>query len=185
MTHLLADLGWVDLDLGCSTVLLGQHRSCSTAQRPVEHPKSKSTQPSPRGDGSPCIDYGSQIILCIDVLIHPLRSLPTPPRRSLPWRGRAPTAAAAWARWPRPPSTRAAPPSTTPPRPSPPPCRPCRPDILALKHISTISDIAICNNPALLVSHFQASTGPPAYSFQGQSFCPCIGSILSWSQTNV
>ena len=38
-------LGFVDLDLGCSTVLLGQHRSCSTAQRPVEHPKSKSTQP--------------------------------------------------------------------------------------------------------------------------------------------
>ena len=37
-------LGWVDLDLGCSTVLLGQHQSCSTAQRPVEHPKSKSTQ---------------------------------------------------------------------------------------------------------------------------------------------
>ena len=45
MTHLLADLGWVDLDLGCFTVLIGQHRSCSTAQRPVEHPKSKSTQP--------------------------------------------------------------------------------------------------------------------------------------------
>ena len=38
-------LGWVDLDLGCSTVLIGQHRSCRTAQRPVEHPTSKSTQP--------------------------------------------------------------------------------------------------------------------------------------------
>ena len=38
-------LVWVDLDLGCSTVLHGQHHSCSTAQRPVEHPKSKSTQP--------------------------------------------------------------------------------------------------------------------------------------------
>ena len=37
--------GWVDLDLGCSTVFLWQHRSCSTAQWPVEHPKSKSTQP--------------------------------------------------------------------------------------------------------------------------------------------
>ena len=45
VTHLLADLGWVDLDLGCSIVLLGQHRSCRTAQPPVEHPKSKSTQP--------------------------------------------------------------------------------------------------------------------------------------------
>ena len=44
--HLLAD--WVrltSLDLGCSTVLLGQHRSYNTAQRPVEHTKSKSTQP--------------------------------------------------------------------------------------------------------------------------------------------
>ena len=59
LTYLQGDpsprgLGWVDLDLGCSTVLLGQHRSCSTAQRTVEEPKSKSTQPSPRGDGSPC-----------------------------------------------------------------------------------------------------------------------------------
>ena len=38
-------LDWVDLDLGCSTVLLGQHHSCTTAQWPVEHPKSKPTQP--------------------------------------------------------------------------------------------------------------------------------------------
>ena len=45
VTHLLLDLGMADLDLGCSTVLLGQHRSCSTAKRPVEHLKSKSTQP--------------------------------------------------------------------------------------------------------------------------------------------
>ena len=45
MTHLLADLDWVDIDFGCSTVLLGQHCSCSTGQRPVEHPKSKSTIP--------------------------------------------------------------------------------------------------------------------------------------------
>ena len=55
MTHLLADLGWVDLDLGCSTghwaVL--QMRCCPS--KTVEHPKFKSTQPSPRGDGSPCI----------------------------------------------------------------------------------------------------------------------------------
>ena len=36
VTHLLSDLGWVDLDFGCSTVhLLGQHRSCSTAQTEV------------------------------------------------------------------------------------------------------------------------------------------------------
>ena len=45
VTHLLADLGWFDFDLGCTTVLLGQRRSCSTTQKPVEHPKSKSTQP--------------------------------------------------------------------------------------------------------------------------------------------
>ena len=61
VTHLLADLvwviNWVDLGLGCSTVLLGQHGSCSTAQRPVEHPKSKLTQPGPQGDGSHCMSY--------------------------------------------------------------------------------------------------------------------------------
>ena len=54
VTHLLADLDWVDFDLGCSTVLLGLHHSCSTAQRPVEHPKPSQPNPSPRGDGSPC-----------------------------------------------------------------------------------------------------------------------------------
>ena len=59
VTHLLADLGWVELDLLCSAVLLWQLRSCSTAQRPVEHPKSKSTHPSPRGDGSPCTERGA------------------------------------------------------------------------------------------------------------------------------
>ena len=52
VTHLLADLGWVDLDLECSTgrwaVL--QVWCCPT----VEHPKSVSTQPGPQGDGSPC-----------------------------------------------------------------------------------------------------------------------------------
>ena len=45
---------WVNLDLGCSTVLLGQHRSCSTAQRPVEHPNQSQPNPGPRGDRSPC-----------------------------------------------------------------------------------------------------------------------------------
>ena len=54
VTHLLVDLGRVDLDLGCSTgrwaVL--QLRCCPS--KTVEHPKSKSTQPSPRGDGSHC-----------------------------------------------------------------------------------------------------------------------------------
>ena len=32
VTHILADMGWVDFDLGCSAVLLGQHCSYSTAQ---------------------------------------------------------------------------------------------------------------------------------------------------------
>ena len=45
MTHLLADLGWVDFDLGCSTghwaVL--QLRCCPS--KTVEHLKFKSTQP--------------------------------------------------------------------------------------------------------------------------------------------
>ena len=56
VTHLLADLGWVDLDLGCSTGRWAglQLRCCQS--KTVEHPKSKSTQPGPRGDGSPCID---------------------------------------------------------------------------------------------------------------------------------
>ena len=50
VTHLLANLGWVDFDLRCFTIL----PSCSACQFPispgrtrqrVEQPKSKSTQP--------------------------------------------------------------------------------------------------------------------------------------------
>ena len=45
MTHLLADLGLVDFDLGCSTSRWAvlQQRCCPS--KTVEHPKSKSTQP--------------------------------------------------------------------------------------------------------------------------------------------
>ena len=46
VSHLLADLGWVDSDLGCSTTLLGQKIAtiAATSGR-GEPPKSKSTQP--------------------------------------------------------------------------------------------------------------------------------------------
>ena len=58
VTHLLADLGWVDLDLGCSTGRWAVLQLWCCPSKTVEHPKSrsKSTQPagSPRGDGSPC-----------------------------------------------------------------------------------------------------------------------------------
>ena len=53
VTHLLADLGWVDLDFGCSTgrwaVL--QLRCCPSKWN-IPNP----SQPNPdlRGDGSPC-----------------------------------------------------------------------------------------------------------------------------------
>ena len=45
VTHLLADLGWVDFNLGCSTGCWAvlQLRCCPN--KTVEHPKSKLTQP--------------------------------------------------------------------------------------------------------------------------------------------
>ena len=51
VTHLLADLGWVELDFGSS---LGATIATYCPSRLVEHPKFKSTEPSPPGDGSPC-----------------------------------------------------------------------------------------------------------------------------------
>ena len=42
------------LDLGCSTVLLGQHRSCSTAYGLWNIPNRSQPNPGLRGDGSPC-----------------------------------------------------------------------------------------------------------------------------------
>ena len=65
MSRRLVDLGWVDFDLGVPP-------SCPAAQpllpsflqskqnwaerQTVEHSKSKSTQPSPPPDGTPCTD---------------------------------------------------------------------------------------------------------------------------------
>ena len=47
---MIGDTGWVDLDFGCCTVLLGQQVATVTANQPGELPKSKSTQPmSPIG----------------------------------------------------------------------------------------------------------------------------------------
>ena len=57
VNHLLRDLGWVDLDLGCLTGRWAVLQLWCCPSKTVEHPKSKSTQPSPRGDGSPCIVF--------------------------------------------------------------------------------------------------------------------------------
>ena len=43
-THLLADLGWVDFDLGCSTGHWAVLQLWCCPSKTVEHPKSKSTQ---------------------------------------------------------------------------------------------------------------------------------------------
>ena len=40
-------MGWVDLDLRCSTILLGQYVATVSAHQLREHLKSKSTQPNP------------------------------------------------------------------------------------------------------------------------------------------
>ena len=45
MTHLVANLGWVDLDLGSSPRLVAATVATYCPSRMVEHPKSKSTQP--------------------------------------------------------------------------------------------------------------------------------------------
>ena len=49
VSHLVANLGWVELNLGSS--LVGSY----CPGRMVEHPKSMSAKPSPRPDGTPCI----------------------------------------------------------------------------------------------------------------------------------
>ena len=45
VTHLVANLGWVDLDLGSSPRLVAATVATYCPSRMVEHPKSKSTQP--------------------------------------------------------------------------------------------------------------------------------------------
>ena len=53
-SHVLVDLGWVDLDLGSSPGWWATTVATYCPSRVVEHPKSKSTKPSPRGHGTPC-----------------------------------------------------------------------------------------------------------------------------------
>ena len=52
--HLPGYLGWVELDLGCSTILLGQLVATEAAHQPGELPKSKLTQPSRSPDAPDC-----------------------------------------------------------------------------------------------------------------------------------
>ena len=53
-SHVLVDLGWVDLDLGSSTGWWAATVATYCPSRVVEHLKSKSTKPSLRGHGTPC-----------------------------------------------------------------------------------------------------------------------------------
>lgn len=47
-------MGWVDIDLGCSTILPKQYVATVAAHQPGELTKSKSTQPCYQSDVSPC-----------------------------------------------------------------------------------------------------------------------------------
>ena len=53
-SHVLGDLGWVDLDLGSSPGWWAATVATYCPSRVVEHSKSKSTKPSPRAHGTPC-----------------------------------------------------------------------------------------------------------------------------------
>ena len=53
-SHVLEDLGWVDLDLASSPGWWAGTVATYCLSRMVEHPKSRSTKPSPRGHGTPC-----------------------------------------------------------------------------------------------------------------------------------
>ena len=55
LAHLLADLGWVDLDFGCSITLLGQYIDTVAAHQPGNFSHLSQPNPGPRGDGPPCI----------------------------------------------------------------------------------------------------------------------------------
>ena len=83
MGQVVTDLGWVDLDLGCSTILLGQQVATVPAHQLRELPKSKSTKPR---SATTC---PAMYILCTSFIIismiiyvesalgvrHPLRKL--------------------------------------------------------------------------------------------------------------
>ena len=51
VTHLLADLGWVDFDLGCST------GRWAAQARQLNIPNPSQPNPGPLGDGSPCTSH--------------------------------------------------------------------------------------------------------------------------------
>ena len=54
-SHVLVDLAWVDLDLGSSPGWWAATVATYCPSRVVKHPKSKSTKPSLRGHGTPCM----------------------------------------------------------------------------------------------------------------------------------
>ena len=54
VTHLLADLGWVDLDFGCSTGRWAVLQCGAAQARHGNIPNPIKPDPGPRGDGSPC-----------------------------------------------------------------------------------------------------------------------------------
>ena len=53
-SHVLVDLGWVDLDLGSSPGWRAATLATCCPSRMVEHPKSMSSKPSLREHGTPC-----------------------------------------------------------------------------------------------------------------------------------
>ena len=55
VTHLVANLGWVDYDLGCSTILLGQKVATVAATSQGNSPNLSQPNPGSPPDGSPCI----------------------------------------------------------------------------------------------------------------------------------
>jgi len=61
-SHVLGDLGWVDLDLGSSPGWWAATVATYCPSRVVEHSKSKSTKPSPRAHGTPCTVHGRCLV---------------------------------------------------------------------------------------------------------------------------
>ena len=67
-SHVLVDLGWVDLDLGSSPGWWAATVATFCPSRVVEHPKSKSTKPSLRGHGTPCTHLFISSFILISIL---------------------------------------------------------------------------------------------------------------------
>ena len=70
VAHLLADLGWAALDLGSSPGRLAVLQLQCCLSKTGEHPKSKSTKPSPRGDGPPCREYSQPYIIALKIEVR-------------------------------------------------------------------------------------------------------------------